>query len=238
MFGELFVVIFKMKFMIYRYTFSFLVSILFLGCKAEKEEEISPLCNNQKYLLAPNKELPTFNFDLNINPKEHIRILKDSLKLDDLCDISIVFNKQFKDRIIELNIQALCNFRGQANFQTIDLNYTNKMLYETGLINPDSIAYYLEKDFPFLNNQNKISFSWPYGLSNPIIEDVIYNSSNGYLNALNTISKKKYQISVCELNKETLYKLKKEYPITLLLFNYRGEIENEYFISSLINEDE
>ncbi len=208
-----------------------------LSCKTETKEDVYTLCDNQMYLLAPNKDLPTFDFDLNINPKEHIQVLKDSFKLDDLCDLPIIFNNHFNNRKIEVQSIAMCRmYSCSRSTTTIELNADNQMLFELELKNADSIAIIIEKRFPFqFNKSNIIQISSSFGLSKPIINNVIYNISEGYLNALEHISKEKNAKSICDLSQQEIIKLKEDYPIVIELGNIINEILYEKRIQEMIN---
>lgn len=227
--------------------FYFISILLFIfSCKTEKEETKDTLCENQKILLAPNdnnntfskkenvyipkKEHKTLDLNLNLNTQVNLKILKDTFNIEDLCDMPITFNKKIKDRIVKLNIEALCNFIGQRNSELIEINYSNLILIDNyGLKKLDSISFYVDKNFPFLyNNKNKIDLTWEYGVSHPIIDDVIYEISEGYLNAIDKIVKRKFKKLTCELSENEIKKVQEEFPINIFLSNYSQFIEQEY----------
>jgi len=103
-----------------------IIIVLFfaLSCKNEIEPIVDTLCENEKYLLAPDSTKVKLNLDLNINPREHIKTLRDSLSFEDLCDKPISFNNIFNNRAIELIIFSECStslhIRG---INSIQLNY-------------------------------------------------------------------------------------------------------------------
>lgn len=226
--------------------FTFILLFVF-SCKTEKEDTKDTLCENQKFLLAPNDSYNTFtkknvyipkkehktldlDLDLNLNTQVNLKILKDTFNIEDLCNAPIAFNKKIKDRIVRLNIEALCNFIGQRNSELIEINYNNLILIDNyELKKLDSISFYVEKNFPFFyNNKNKIDLTWEYGVSHPIIDDVIYEISDGYLNAIDKIVERKFKKSTCELSEYEIKEIQKEFPITIFLNNYSQFLEQEF----------
>ena len=209
----------------------------FFSCKTENKEIKDTLCENQKILLAP-LNLPTFEFDLNNNPVLHTYILKDSLK-NDLSKKINYFNWKFNDRIIKIDIipQNLISCGLSRHQITIDLNFKNSMLFEGELINPDSLSLKFSKEFN--NNKYKnylVNIDWPYGLDKSIINNVIISISEGYLMALDRISIKNNNKSVCELNKIEVEKLLNENPISINLLPFLEQIEIDLRWKKMIEE--
>ena len=221
-----------------RNTFCSIITILLLfSCTTEKQQITNILCDNQQYLLTQNIDLPSFNFDLNINTKEHIEILKDSLK-NNLYDYPNLFNWEYKDRLITIHIiplhLMLCGI--SRHELTLMLNTNNQMLFDSELKRTDSVIPLVKKNYQSKISKVKvINVDFPYGLSKPIINDIVYDISEGYLKAVEQQSNTIFKKSICELTKEEIKVLKEDNQIHIYFQSFSDQIEENHRIQEMIN---
>ncbi|WP_272022637.1 hypothetical protein [Olleya namhaensis] len=218
-------------------TLVIILAFLFLvSCKTETKKTSKLLCENQKFLLAPGNELIMFDFDLNKNPKEHLQVIKDSLKTEDLCDNFFNFNYKANNRVVQLSLLPFCAFLGQHFTQELQINISNQILFSDELTNINQLKEKIKTAFPFYKNKlNIIDITWEYGVSQPIINDVIFQISEGYLESLTKISTEKFNKAICDLSNIEIKKLKTEYPLTLDIKNISNLITAQYKMQKITN---
>ncbi|AXO79752.1 hypothetical protein DZC78_04900 [Olleya aquimaris] len=217
--------------------YSIIIILLLFSCKTEKQEITNTLCENQQYLLTKNIDLPTFNFDLNINTEEHIEVLKDSLK-NNLYDYPNLFNWEYKDRIITIDIIPihLMTCSVSRHELTLTLNTKNQMLFDSELKRTGSVISLVKKNYQSKINRVKvINVDFPYGLSKPIINDIVFDISEGYLKAMEQQSNTVFKKSICELTKEEIKILKEDNQIQIYFQSFSYQIEEDHRIQEMIN---
>ncbi|AUC77121.1 hypothetical protein [Olleya sp. Bg11-27] len=217
--------------------YSIIAFFLLLSCKTEKQEITNTLCDNQQYLLTKNIDLPPFNFDLNINTEEHIEILKDSLK-NNLYDYPNLFNWEYKDRIITIDIIPIHLMSCSVSRHELNLTLTtkNQMLFDSELKRTDSVISLVKKNYQSKISRAKvINVDFPYGLSKPIINDIVFDISEGYLKAMEQQSNTIFKKSICELTKEEIKILKEDNQIHIYFQSFSDQIEENHRIQEMIN---
>ncbi|QXP59512.1 hypothetical protein [Olleya sp. HaHaR_3_96] len=217
--------------------YSIITFFLLFSCTTEKQEITNTLCDNQQYLLTKNIDLPPFNFDLNINTEEHIEILKDSLK-NNLNDYPNLFNWEYKDRIITIDIIPIHLMSCSVSRHELNLilNTKNQMLFDTELKRTDSVIPLVKKNYQSKISKVKvINVDFPYGLSKPIINDIVYDISEGYLKAVEQQSNTIFKKSICELTKEEIKILKEDNQIHIYFQSFSDQIEENHRIQEMIN---
>ena len=208
---------------LFRLKNTFLIILVFLflvSCKTETKKISTVLCKNQKFLLAPSNELIMFDFNLSKNPKEHLQVIKDSLKTEDLCDNFFAFNYTVNNRTIQLSLLPFCAFLDQHFTEELHINSSNQILFGHELTHINQLNQKIKTAFPFYKNKlNIIDVTWEYGVSQLIINEVIFQISEGYLESLAKISTEKFNKAICDLSNIEIKKLKAEYPLTLDIKN-------------------
>ena len=83
---------------------------------------------------------------------------------------------------------------------TLMLNTNNQILFDSELKRTDSVIPLVKKNYQSKISKVKvINVDFPYGLSKPIINDIVYDISEGYLKAVEQQSNTIFKKSICDV---------------------------------------
>jgi len=212
-----------------------LLILFFTSCQLEDKKNEQPYCENEIILLKGNSSYEV-TFDFNLLPEKQIKNLQSQIDIS-LCSRVIPLNSKFQLESKKIETLLITDWYCVDSTNYLDelpptcflvrskqilINSKGQILLDGELVKIDSISQLvsnISKDFFWDNSYKLVAYEilWDNKTDNQTKFNVLEQTIDGYLKAANEISKREFNLALCQLDSTNLNKLKRKFSFTVLI---------------------